>query len=247
MFQQVLKLLPHDPGTITLAVSAVGAIVGLVLWVIGLRVGRVILTLVAVAMGTGIGMKLPQWFNWSIDPMATGTGLALVLGLGAYTLHKFWLGTWLGALLTAWAAVGAWVLLGHGAWHYPAYHGSQQIPRFLCDLWDSLPKDMQRWMPYLAAISLIGGLAMGVFFPRFAAMFFWSAAGTSLFFCMGSIVAFHFRPALLDKLPRQFWPQVASLCGAIALGMFIQWRLGPRTKAKSSGAKKLEPEPSHSH
>jgi hypothetical protein len=248
MFQQILKLLPHDPGNITLAISAVGTIAGLVLWLIGERIGRVVLTLLAVAMGTAIGMKIPQWFQWSIDPMATGTGLALVLGLGAYTLHRFWLGAWLGALLTMWAALGAWVVLGHNNWHYPTFHQSQPITKYCYDIWNSFPSDMQRWLPYLAAISMIVAMATAVLWPRFGSRLFWSATGTSLMFCMGSILLSHYRPAVLQRLPRQFWSQLAALGGAVALGMLVQWQLGPKSKKKKKAtADEPEPEPAHSH
>jgi hypothetical protein len=239
MFQQLIKLLPHDPGNVTLAISAGGTFVGLILWLIGVRIGRVILTLVAVAMGTAIGMKMPQFFHWSIDPMATGTGLALVLGLGAYALHRIWLGTWLGLLLTAWAALGAWVVLGHDGWQYPVYHHSQVLPKYLADVWNSLPKDMRRWVPYLAAISFIAAMTMSVLWPRFGSMLFWSAAGSSMMLCMGSIVAAHYRPALLQQLPKRFSMQLAALGGAVVLGMLMQWLLRRRTKAK---AKTPEPE-----
>jgi hypothetical protein len=244
LFQQLLQLLPHNPGNIALLVAVGGAFIGIILWLFGVRFGRVILTLGAVAAGTAIGMKLPEWFDWSIDPMATGVGMALFTGLTAYALHRVYAGAAFGIVLCAWAALGTWIFLGHGTWHPPTY--GQGFPKFLSDAWNALPKDMRRWLPYLAASSMLVGMTIGILWPKLSNLLLWSSTGATIVFCSISTLLFHFRPQLLDHLPRHFGTQAAWLGGAMAIGIVTQWWTSPRPK-KEEKTPAPEEQPEHSH
>ncbi len=112
MFQHLITLLPRQPGTVTLIVALMGCLCGLALWIAGARFSRSMLTLAAVALGTAIGMKLPLWCNWSIDPMAPAVAGAIVLGVSAYALHRLWVGAWLGGVLTLWSVLVLWARAG---------------------------------------------------------------------------------------------------------------------------------------
>lgn len=201
------------------------------------------MTLGAVGAGTAIGMKLPDWYGWNIDPMGPGVGLALVLGLTAYALYRFYIGAALTVLLTAWAALATWVLLKHGNFHPPTYAGN--LPKYLLNFWAGLPRDMHRWMPYLAAGSFLAGMSISILWPKLGSTIFWSTAGATTTFCTVSIALYHFRPHTLDRLPRHVGPQLACLGGAVALGMLLQWAMMPRKKKEKSPAPEQQPEHSH--
>jgi hypothetical protein len=222
----------------------VGTAVGVLLWLIGARFGRVLLTLLAVAAGTFGGMKMPEWYGWSIDPMAPGVVCALILGLTAYALYRFYVGAALALTIAAWMALGAWILLGHATYHPPVYSHSGSLPKYLSDVWNSLPADMRRWLPYLAVASFIAAMTIAVLWPKFGATFFWSFAGASIAFCMASTALLHFRPKYLDNLPSHFGVQLASMGGAVLIGMLSQWYFTPRPKKEKTPAHEEQPEPS---
>ena len=105
------SILPSLPSSATdshygiLVASVVGVVAGAAFWLAGVRVNRSLLTLVAVALGTGVGLRLPRWFGWPIDSWATGVGGALVLGVSAYVYPRLWTGLAFGGLLAVWATV----------------------------------------------------------------------------------------------------------------------------------------------
>ena len=145
MFQHLVTLLPRQPGTITLIAAMVGSLMGLSLWIAGARLSRSMLTLAAVAMGTAIGMKLPLWCHWQVEPMAPAVGGAMVLGVSAYVFHKIWVGAWLGAVLSIWTALVLWATRGAAFhWRWPEYDPAQTLPQYLANLWQNVPDTMQQ-------------------------------------------------------------------------------------------------------
>jgi len=101
MLREFLALLPESLGECSLGIAIGGALLGLVLWLAGARFSRSLVTLIGVAIGTSVGMRLPGWLGWSIDGMAIGVGGAVVLGASGYLLHRSWIGLYLGALSVA--------------------------------------------------------------------------------------------------------------------------------------------------
>ncbi len=79
MLQELLTFMPREAGSATLAFASVGAACGVALWVSGARFSRYIVTLTAVAIGTGVGVGSPRWFGWAIDGMGPAVGGAIVL------------------------------------------------------------------------------------------------------------------------------------------------------------------------
>src|SRR4029077_16826622 len=93
---------------------------GVVLGLVGARTSRSILALALVAAGTFIGLHMPAWFGWKIDPMGTAFGAAILLGLSGFLLNVLWEAILLGALLGTGAGLAVWMTLGAGAsWQMP--------------------------------------------------------------------------------------------------------------------------------
>jgi hypothetical protein len=89
---------------------------GLILWLTGAAWSRSLVTLILVAMGTWIGMRLPEWCGWHIDGMATAFGGAIALGAAGYVLHRWWIGLavgWTCALIALAIASSVWIV-SHG-------------------------------------------------------------------------------------------------------------------------------------
>src|SRR5678815_5388750 len=102
MLQQLLPLLPKEAGTGALMIAITGALIGLGMWLIGARFSRPMVTLAAVAIGAVIGMRMPQWFNWTINGMGPAVGAAIVFGVSGFVGHRLWIGMGLGLVMAWW-------------------------------------------------------------------------------------------------------------------------------------------------
>jgi len=234
VFEQLLKILPHELDSTALIMISAAAVAGLILWLVGARYSRPILTLVGVAFGTVFGLKLPQWYGWHIEPMATAVALSLVLGLTAYGLHRLWVGAYLGVAWVAWVTLAAWVMLAGAAhWQWPAYDLSQPLPQYLLDLYKSVPDQMHKWFPYLAGTAMLSGLALAILLPRLGTLLLWSTVGFTMLFLSGSTLLIRWDPSLLQRLPTNFRYQAAIVGGAIVVGAMVQWWTAVRAGPKS--------------
>jgi hypothetical protein len=240
LFLELQTLYPHDlPGTITLIVALTGTLVGVGLWLNGARYSRTILTLTAVALGAVIGMKLPHWRHWSIDPMAPAVGLSVILGLSAFSLHRVWVGFWLGLLLAAWTALSLWAIFAPGeSWQWPAWQGGQALGQYLADLWANLPAGMHKFGPLLAGAAMLCGIVTALLWPRAGTLLLWSAAGMSLMIVLGSLALTRLAPAMLHKAPGAFWSQLASVAGLVILGAVVQWKFTPGIRKPAPAVEK---------
>jgi hypothetical protein len=247
LFQHWITLLPHQPGTITMIVAVIGCIFGLALWIAGARFSRSILTLAAVALGTSIGLKLPLWCKWSIDPMGPAVGAAVVLGVSAYVLHRIWVGAWLGAILMVWSALVLWALRGRSFhWRWPQYDPAQTLPQYFHDLWHNVPESLHECLCFCAVAALLIGISAAWLWPRIGVALLWSAAGLSLLLPTAATAVSLFDPTALRHLPRQNSAQLALLVGLIAAGVVFQWRMmaavqSADSKEHSSGPPKKNP------
>ena len=97
--QEIIAMLPQAigrlPAAVLLGIGAGGAVLGFA----GARFSRPFLTLSLVAGGTLLGLNLPKWLDWGIDPMGPAFAAAIVLGLSGYLLSRWWEGMLLGAVL----------------------------------------------------------------------------------------------------------------------------------------------------
>jgi hypothetical protein len=249
LLDHLFTLLPHRPDQITLIAAVIGSIIGLIMWIAAARFSRSILTLAAVALGTSIGMKLPLWAHWTIEPMAPAVGGAIVLGVSAYILHRFWVGMWLGAFLAIWTALVLWATRGTELhWHWTQYDSSQTLPQYLAALWQNVPIAMRQSLAVASAAAIVIGITAAMLWPRVGIALLWSAAGVSLLLPAAATALSKFDPAVLRHLPGQTSDQLALLAGIIGLGAIFQWRMiaaanppGNALAANSDAAQSPEP------
>jgi hypothetical protein len=245
MFQEVLsiadKTMPSD-GRLFLEVAAGLAIVGLALWVAGARFSRHIVTLCAVATGAIVGKHLPEIFpatsNLSAPVLAIGGALAL--GVLVFLTHRLWIGVMLGTMLSAWASFGTWVTMhGQQSWSQPVWDADMTLRRFGPELWNALPPDVTRVLPFAAGAAMISGIAMGFVLPRIATALNWSLTGATLMLCVGLPAISSARPQWLAALPAQPLSQAGVFAGIVLFGAIVQWKLSPPGGVK----KKAKPAP----
>ena len=241
MLQTWLALLPRDVTMTTVIVSIVVALAGGALWLAGGRYARGIVTVTCVALGTFVGVNLPQWCGWSIDGMGPAIAGALVLGIAGYALTRWCVGVGMGLCLACWACAAVWTIQGgvHG-WRWPSASWSD-LPQWMAAVWRQVPDDASRWFPYAAIAALAIGLLAVRFWPRPAHALAWSLGGFTVLSAMGIASMKFSSPRALKFLPRDAWAQAAILCVLLLVGTFSQYRLMPGGSGKpASGSKKTK-------
>ncbi len=229
MLQELLTRLPSEAGPRGLAVALAVAAAGLVLWVAGARFSRSIFTLVGVAAGAWLGLRVPRWMGWEIDAMAISIGGALVLGLAGYLLHTMWVGAALGTMLAA-AGVGiAWHRLGLGVgWSLPVVDTSAGMTELIRSLWKSLPDNPAPALPTVAGVCLAAGGLIAAVWPKLGRVLTFSLLG-SLMLVGGGLAAMRFaRPPWIESIPAAAQTQGVTLAILVVLGAAMQWALLPR-------------------
>jgi hypothetical protein len=214
-------------------VGGVGLAVGVLLWLAGSRFSQALVTLAAVGAGAYLGKKLPGWMHSEIDPIGTCFGAALVLGIVGYVYHRMWVGVGLGLLLAGWTAVLTWhALAPDQAWTCPAL-----VPFDLAAVakavWESLPADVRRVMPWAVGGAGVAGVVLGEFVPRFAGRMFYSLLGLSVLGVAGLLV--RQTSGWTSRLPAGVGAQVGLAGALVAVGMVVQWWLGPRRAPVAAG------------
>jgi hypothetical protein len=230
----LLSLLPKESGQAAGAAALAGAAAGGVLWFAGARFSRYLLTLAAVALGTLLGLGLPRWFGWKIEPMATGIGGAIALGASAYMLHRMWVGFALGGLLAVWAAVGTWLVLAADqslSWASPR---GVLLPAYLGQLWDALPGDVTRALPIVCAAAFLIGAIPAIVWPRAGRVFLFSALGATLLVAFGVMFTSLAQPNWLGQVPPKTSVQLTALLLAVLIGAGLQWQLYFRKRATTA-------------
>jgi hypothetical protein len=237
VFQHLELLLPQKAGSVAMIVALIGSIIGLAMYITGARFSRSILTLAAVAMGTSVGMRMPMWCGWHVDPMAPAVAGAIVLGVSAYAFHRVWVGAWLGAVLSIWAALALWATRGSAFhWRWPEYDPSQTLPQYFSALWQNVPDSMQQCLGFSAAAAMLVGISAALLWPRVGIALLWSAAGVSVLLPAVVTALSQLEPSALKHVPRQTPDQLALLAGIVGIGAIFQWRTNPMAGAASEGS-----------
>jgi hypothetical protein len=230
MVQLLLPLLPRELGTAALAMAVIGCLIGVLLWLLGSRFSRSLISLVLVALGGWTGLFLPRWFGWAIDGWAPAVGLALVLGVSGFFLHRLWVGVGLGLVLAIWAGVVTWMLCGGGAdasWSWPTLTLKTQLLPYAHSLWENLPGGVQKILPYACGAALLSGVCAGMLWPRFGVATLYSALGVTLIVTLGLTAVNFSRPRWIGMLPGRTAAQALTLVGLVAFGALLQWRIVP--------------------
>lgn len=228
MLQEFLLLLPKEAPAATATLATIVAAAGLVTWVIAARFSRFMITLLLVAIGSMIGMRLPGWCGWAIDGAGPAVAAAVLLGVSGFVLHAFWMGMGLGILSALWVTFICWMLLRDGAsFTWPAGPEYSTFATYSAALWQQLPGSMQRILPFGAAASLITGLAMAILWPRLTQALMWSLTGLTMLVAGGAVAASYGRPNLLLYAPAELAAQVIIMVAALGTGAVIQWKVAP--------------------
>ncbi|HMB95127.1 MAG TPA: hypothetical protein VKK61_03730 [Tepidisphaeraceae bacterium] len=238
MVQELVNLLPHDGGSFGLIVAIVGSLIGMLIWLVGSRFSRPIVTLATVTLGAIIGMHLPAWFGWNISGAGPAVGAALILGVTGYVLHGMWVGIGLGTVLASWAAMACWILFRNGAnMTWPPISTDTNLFEYCKTVWQQLPADVTRLLPYACATAMVSGVAAAIVWPRLSLILGWSMAGATLLAGMGVAAVDYGKPQWLGHVPQPMWAQGVLLASLVTLGALVQWKLGP----KPAGATKKKP------
>ncbi|HEY7091243.1 MAG TPA: hypothetical protein VH518_24315 [Tepidisphaeraceae bacterium] len=241
VLQELVRLLPSDPGTMGLIIALAGSALGVAMWLAGSRFSKPVITLLTVLIGATIGMHLPQWFGWEISGAGPAVGAALVLGVTGYALHGVWVGIGLGAVLASWTALACWIAFHNGAvWTWPTVTPETTVFQFLQAVWQTLPPDVSRILPYACATAMVTGMGLMIIWPKASLVFGWSMAGVTMITCMGLAALVFGQPQWLGKLPQPMWAQTSLLAMLVMLGALIQWKIAPKpvTSGASGGRKK---------
>jgi hypothetical protein len=186
----------------------------------------VLVTLAAVGVGAYIGKKAPGWMHSEIDPIGTSFGGALLMGILGYVYHRMWVGAGLAALLAGWAAAITWQAMAPGQrWAWPALT-PMDLGAIAKTLWESLPADIQKVMPWTAGGAGLVGMLLGEFCPRFAARLFYSMLGLSLL--GAALLLIKQTSNWTDRIPTGVGVQVGIAAVLVMLGVVVQWWLGPK-------------------
>src|SRR5947207_3042432 len=105
MLQQFLTMRLAGGGAMGALVALAGALIGGVLWLCGSRFSRSLITLLGVAVGASLGLRVPQWTGAPLSNWATAMGGAVILGASGFVFHRLWIGIALAIILTGWTAM----------------------------------------------------------------------------------------------------------------------------------------------
>ena len=242
MIQELIAILnTKQPSSISIFLECAGVVgvVGFLLWLMGARYSRQIVTLCGVATGTLVGKHLPEIVpQINLAPAVLAVGGALIFGVLAFVTHRFWIGLLLGSMLVIWAALGTWIgCHGQQSWSQPVWDADMTIRRFGADLWTALPQDVTRVLPWATGVAMISGIALAILWPRIAAALNWSLAGATMWILVALAAMCFVRPAWIGVLPAQTSMQIAGFAGIVLFGTLVQWKLS------SAGAVKRAPKP----
>jgi hypothetical protein len=241
MLREIISMLPESLGDLSLGVAVGGALLGLAFWLAGARFSRSLITLIAVAVGTSVGMRLPRWLGWSIDGMAIGVGGAVLLGVSGYLLHRTWTGLCLGLLLALWGVVGSLIALARTQpmlaisvdWRTGVAAACQSM-------WNQLPVALAHAFAMAVGTSLVVAAAMTIFWPRVTRVAMWSLAGMTLVVVMFASAQQTMHSNWIASLKISDALQATVLLGLVLLGALIQWGILPPARP-SAGRKRSLP------
>ena len=160
-----------------------------------------------------------------LSPAALAVGNAWFAGLLAFVTHRLWIGLVLGSVLAWWASLATWITMhGQQSWSQPVWDADGDV--ISCtevqSLWQVLPQDVNRILPWAAGGAMISGVALAILWPRIATALNWSLAGVTLLLGAGLAMMSFARPQWLPACCRR--RRGPQSIGAVGTGGF--WSAG---------------------
>jgi hypothetical protein len=235
MLRELMSLLPDAIARCSPVVAVACAAMGVVLWLCGARFSRSILSLIAVAAGTVIGMRLPQWRGWQIDGMGLAVGGAIVLGSGVFLFHRTCIAAILGGAMMLWAGGAVWIYLaGDVYWDWRSARWDGDLMQYCRDAWAVLPPNLSHIFPAVCFLGLAAGITIAAFLPKVSKVLAHSLIGVTLIVLMGAVAMSTALPRWLSAAPGSLAAQGVALIGLVLIGAAIQWRLTPPFRNSAS-------------
>lgn len=233
MLQEWLAGLLQDAGPRALAIALAVTGAGLLFSIVGARFSRSIFTLLAVAAGSWVGLRLPRWMGWEIDSMAVAFGGAMLIGLAGYLFHRTWVGITLGTGLAITASFIVWHRFG-SSWTMPTLDRTKPLADALREMianWSTLVPNPLR---IAIVASFIGGGVIGWMWPKMSRVLAFAMLGTYLL-TGGVLCAIAMKqPQWLDRMPASTQTRAVVLATMFVVSAAIQWALCPRMKKPGS-------------
>jgi hypothetical protein len=98
----------------------------------------------------------------------------------------------------------------------------------MSEMWQRVPEQVSRPLPYVCASALVIGIMMTIVWPRIAVIALYSIAGLTLLVLTGLATVDMTRPQWLDRMPSQAWAQLTILAVLLLIGASVQWWLAPK-------------------
>lgn len=228
MLNDLLPLLPQEVGPGARWFCLVGALVGLIIWIIGARLSRYIIPLTLVAVSTVVGLRLPGWMGWGIDGMAVGVAAAVVMGVLGYLLHPVFVAIALASVLCLWGAVGCWSAMGPEAFAWQTDPSAMALPAMIMQAWRSLPPDFVHVLPFAAVASGAVAMAIAILWPCLSTSLLYSLTGITIVVAMGLVSLRYGFGRWITVIPETLGPQLLILIALVATGALIQTQMEPR-------------------
>jgi hypothetical protein len=233
MARDVISMLPqHMTGTLMLiCIMAIAG--GIIFWLAGAVWSRYIVTLIFVALGGAAGMWLPRWYIWPVNSMSTAVLGAVIFGVLAYVVPRLFVGLLLGFVLVAWATLGTWMLM-RGDEPFPVRPEWQTEtmtpPEHARDIFQRLPEQVRRVVPYSAATAMISGLCITLLWPRVGRLLMATTMGVTLLFLASLTLISLKQPDWIRYIPPETEAQIGVLLALVVLGTLVQWQILPTRK-----------------
>lgn len=236
MLREAVDLMPDVVNSLPIGAALLLCALGVVLWLLGGRLSRSVLVLAAVAIGTVVGMRLPQWRGWQVDGMGLAVGGAMLCGSLVFFMHRTCIGLLLSCGLMLWTGLGLWAFMGGGAsWDWRATPWDGDMVQYLHGLWQTLPPQLAHVFPISCFAAMAVGITIAVYSPKLSKVLAHSLIGVTLVAIMGTIAMLSLRPQMLSLIPESNRFQAVALVVLVGVGALIQWRLTPPHR-KSAGS-----------
>jgi hypothetical protein len=240
LLNELLSLLPHATGDGATVVALTGVTIGFCLWLIGARFSRHIIALLCVGIGAMLGMRAPALYGWNLSGAGVAVAGAIAAGVVGFLMHRLLIGVTLGGAMGLWASLATWILCRNGqSWTWPAIDADTTIRSYGIALWQAVPADVTKILPWSAGVAMLSGLALSIAAPKLAVTLNWSLIGTTLMLTMGLAAVQSSQPQWFYQIPSQLWVQLGSIIALVALGVLTQWRLVPKPRP----SKQQKPQP----